>query len=314
MRGMWLALVVLAGLGGCGREESVGAKSAADATGSAPATRQASDGILPSGRVGARTFNSKLPLQVWVRGAWTSKWDKHEITPAPTAVQIPECDAWAVEPLDTWDRDWAALVRVVEDEHVSGVWMPAWTGDEDLLEIKKCQRLQFLGLAKTGVTNAGTATLADIKGLQELNLSGTFVTDAGLERLTALKDLRRLDLSNCSRVTDSGLSKVKHISGLVALGLQGVGITDEGLLHLVDMRALRELDLSSTHVTDEGLTQLRDVPSLEKLDLNGCMMVTDGALPHLKELTGLKVLWLSHFLKDSTRAELQLALPKCEVR
>ena len=45
--------------------------------------------------------------------------------------------------------------------------------------------MDFLGLARTRVTDAGLAYLKDMKSLRNLDLTNTQVTDAGLAELKA---------------------------------------------------------------------------------------------------------------------------------
>ena len=66
--------------------------------------------------------------------------------------------------------------------------------------------------------------------------------------------------------------------------------------------------------TDADLEQLRDMPELETLLLSGCKNITDTGLVHLKDLTNLEYLDLIETpITDSGVAELQKALPNCEI-
>jgi hypothetical protein len=60
-----------------------------------------------------------------------------------------------------------------------------------------------------GLTDAGVASIARVKGLEDLTLCGTRVTDAGLERLAALSDLEYLVISNCPNVTAEGAARLQ---------------------------------------------------------------------------------------------------------
>ena len=67
--------------------------------------------------------------------------------------------------------------------------------------------------------------------------------------------------------------------------------------------------------TDADLEQLRDMPELEALNLRGSENITDAGLVHLKGMTKLQYLNLSgcENITDSGVAELQKALPNCEI-
>jgi hypothetical protein len=92
-----------------------------------------------------------------------------------------------------------------------------------------------------------------------------------------------------SKVTDAELKELAAFKRLLKLELGYTSITDAGMKELVVFKDLNELDLSRTWVTDAGLKHLAELKHLEKLDLSGTS-VTDAGV-----------------------ADLQKALPKCEV-
>jgi Leucine-rich repeat (LRR) protein len=66
------------------------------------------------------------------------------------------------------------------------------------------------------------------------------------------------------------------------------------------------LDLYGSHVTDAVLVHLERLPSLSAINLNGCNKITDGGLEHLKGLTKLQELYLTHTqITDAGLADLQ---------
>ena len=66
-------------------------------------------------------------------------------------------------------------------------------------------------------------------------------------------------------------------------------------------------------VTDTGLIHLKGLDNLQKLDLGGTQ-ITDAGLVHLVGLTKLESLDLSRTkITDAGIAELQQALPNCEI-
>jgi DNA-binding PadR family transcriptional regulator len=75
----------------------------------------------------------------------------------------------------------------------------------------------------------------------------------------------------------------------------GTKITDAGLKEVAKLQQLTWLDLrnaneGTTQITDAGLKELAKLQQLTKLDLSGCEQITDAGV-----------------------AELQKALPKCEI-
>src|SRR5208283_2808392 len=141
-----------------------------------------------------------------VQETWESPWESVGTTPARQELTIPPCVCWGVKPLPAWDRDWAALVRVMNQEHVPGLVMTAATLDAD----------------------ADLAGLKQLQGLEELNLGGTAVTDAGLAYLKGLARLEGLSLA-ATRLTGAGLAQLKQLQRLQRLNLGGTAVTDAGL-------------------------------------------------------------------------------------
>lgn len=78
-------------------------------------------------------------------------------------------------------------------------------------------RLQYLYLSGSSVTDDDLLALAGLVNLGTLDLSHTEITDQGLSHLERLPSLRRLELSG-SRVTDAGVEKLRAaIPGLQLL-------------------------------------------------------------------------------------------------
>ncbi len=149
-----------------------------------------------------------------------------------------------------------------------------------------------------------------------VNLDDTQVTNAWLAHLAGLTELRVLSLDR-TKVTDEGLIHVKRMTDLEALSLNQTRITNVGLIHLQGLTGLRKLDLGRTDINDAGLAELKGFANLEELDLGGTD-VTNAGLHHLRGLTSLRRLVLRSVLADKrvTRAgiaELRQAMPLLRV-
>jgi hypothetical protein len=115
-----------------------------------------------------------------------------------------------------------------------------------------------------GIDLGGEPAVKDmsLEGLEEfttltgVGLACTGVTDAGLVRLGGLCRLRSLDLGQTA-VTDAGLVRVGRLYALQYLNLADTKVTDAGLTHLRRLAQLRVLILRRTAVTDVGLGRLK---------------------------------------------------------
>jgi internalin A len=240
-------------------------------------------------RFAARTFNSTVALEVWVREA-SSPMTERRIgrTPSADPIEIPPCQMWLVL---IWGpvKDWDLLVREIKRNKIPGLTLTAPT-DSDLAHLADLDGLQQLNLTGRQVTDTGLQHLKDLTTLQGLMLANAQVTDAGLEHLTGLTGLQRLWFIGCP-ITDSGLAQLKHLTGLQDLGLFNTQITDTGLVHLKDLTELRFLYLDGTQLTDASLAHLGGLTALQSLGLTRTR-VTDAGLAFLDGLTGLQELLL----------------------
>jgi hypothetical protein len=154
--------------------------------------------------------------------------------------------------------------------------------------------------------------LKDLNKIRFLILSGSEITNIGLEQLKGLTQLQWLQLSN-PNVTDTGLRQLKGLTQLKRLVL-GVNVTDTGVEHLKGLSQLKELFLRSPNVTDAGLEHLKDLTQLQRLAISLSPNVTDAGLEHLKGLTQLtNLILLGTRVTDEGKKKLQQALPNCKI-
>jgi internalin A len=141
-----------------------------------------------------------------------------------------------------------------------------------------------------GVTDAGVAHIAKVKGLRSISLSGPQVTDAGLEGLAALSDLAEISLSGTA-VTDAGVKRLTRLRDLMTLSLKGTKVTDAGLREVGALTKLMSLGLDDTAVSDATLRQLEGLDMLFFLSLVRCPNVTDEGIARLqKALPNCKII------------------------
>jgi len=177
--------------------------------------------------------------------------------------------------------------------------------------------LQSLDLGYTQIDDEGFEELSALTKLRDLAIGGNRLTGACLPLLKALPALRRLDAGGIQRVdsglwglalTDDNLQRLADLTALEALSLSGANLSDRGtdrpgqpealrtelrdLSKLSKLVNLRALDLSGTPVSAAALSALAALPKLEQLGLGLAPNINDGAVPQLRALKHLKVLYV----------------------
>ncbi len=238
---------------------------------------------------GGRTFNSDLPLKVYIVRTPDAEEEWVGTTPSQTPVEIPECQYWYVMPHGPVDFE--KLSQEVLSADIPGLKLVNATND-DLSHLAGLTGLQELNLFNCiEITDAGMAHLKGLTGLRRLNLQLTRFTDEGMANLAGLTDLQELDLTFTGG-TDAGLAHLAGLTDLRTLRLVGVAHTDAGLSHLAGLTNLQELYLASRQVTDAGMAHLAGLTDLQKLSLPGT--ITDAGMAYLADLTALQELRIGY--------------------
>ena len=102
----------------------------------------------------------------------------------------------------------------------------------------------------------GELTKAELQKLTFLYLDATKITDAGLKEVAKLQKLEALVLDH-TKITDAGLKEVAKLKRLKTLGLWNTKITDAGLKDIAKLKQLTELYLTDTQVTKAGVAELK---------------------------------------------------------
>jgi YHS domain-containing protein len=170
---------------------------------------------------------------------------------------------------------WGALAAAAQEGQDGGLpTVPA----ADAQALEKLRQLGALAMPLAANTQAltvdfrsaaeqtGDAALEALAPVAErvvwLNLAATKVTDAGLARLAALKNLQRLHLERTG-VGDEGLAHLRGLAELRYLNLYGTKVSDKGLEHLKGLKKLRSLFVWQTGVTEAGAEALvKAIPGL----------------------------------------------------
>ena len=130
--------------------------------------------------------------------------------------------------------------------------------DESLKLLAGSDRLEWLDLAYTPITDTGIENLGPLPSLKQLTLVNTKITDRVAPKLAppALPCLEELDLSGTA-ITDEALEELKQLEQLKVLRLSHTAVTDAGLQQLTGLLNLEELDVDQTQVTAEALARLK---------------------------------------------------------
>jgi hypothetical protein len=157
---------------------------------------------------------------------------------------IPDVGPFASSESSPEDRARAALEEF-------GVTAMELSQRDNLLQIQ-CKRVE---------DHFGDAEMELLEPLTDritwLDLGNTQVTDEGVQLVAEMSKLSRLYLQNTS-VGDEGLAAVADLKELEYLNMYGTNVTDEGLKHLIGCEALETLYLWQTEVTKEGIAPIRE--------------------------------------------------------
>lgn len=155
-----------------------------------------------------------------------------------------------------------------------------YANPEMLVALRTLPNLQQLGVARSSITSADLAHMANLSKLRQLEiLECPAVGDDGMQHLANLTNLESLVLLRTS-VSDDGLRHLRELRRIKSLHLQGTSVSDAGMDYLAEMSQLTELFLGHTQVGDAGLKSLAQLDALEYLDLTGSK-VTDAGMTHV---------------------------------
>lgn len=184
--------------------------------------------------------------------------------------------------------------------------------DKDLSRLGILQRLTWLSLPGTSITDAGMADVERLALLDYLNLSSTKITDDGLQHIGDLSRLELLDVSGTA-VTDRGIESIRHLKALGDFFANQTRITDVGLERLGGMPTLASIRVADTQITDKGITQFKPVSEFHYFVLDGTQ-ITDTGLESLARFKQLRWLGVRRTrVTASGIARLKTALPKCKI-
>src|SRR5262245_10312561 len=127
-----------------------------------------------------------------------------------------------------------------------------------LAHVGRLERLEWLNLHASSVTDESLVHLRGLANLRVLVLGQTNVGDEGLAHLEGQTNLRRLMLDG-TRVSDAGLVHVGRLRRLETLILNKTSVTDAGIVHLQGLTRLQWLQVDKTQISDVGLVYLTNL-------------------------------------------------------
>lgn len=148
--------------------------------------------------------------------------------------------------------------------------------DQDILALPEGAPTTDLVLATMdGITDAALSRIGTFEKLRWLDLTKTKITDSGVAHLTGCRSLRDLSIAT-TRISNASLATVGKLSTLEELDISGTPVTDAGLAHLRGLSNLKVLRLAVTQVGDEGLLQLARLKNLEMIDARQTQVTPQG--------------------------------------
>lgn len=99
---------------------------------------------------------------------------------------------------------------------------------EALSVLKSLNRLAWLDLRDTPVSDESLQALGELPSLSNLCLSRTGVTATGLESLSSAPLLRDLVIKECGQIGDPAVLALEKFKNLKHLDIRGTNITEQG--------------------------------------------------------------------------------------
>ena len=106
----------------------------------------------------------------------------------------------------------------------------------DQVGVDYFENIVHVELTKNG-SDASLGQVGNLNRLAFLWLDQSPVTDEGLAHLAGLTELQVLSLEN-TKLTDLGLAELKHLNRLETLRLGGTRVTDAGMVHVQQLDQL----------------------------------------------------------------------------
>ena len=166
-------------------------------------------------------------------------------------------------------------------------------------------------LAPMPLDNTEYALVLERKG--EFRETSWFESILGSEYFDRVEAVYFSDETLEERVSPESLDALDDLPNLVELQFYGGIIDDDGIRRIAKHQDLEVLHLMSFRVTDSGFRHLSALKKLRKLFLYAPKATDEVVVETVKELPRLEELHIAGKLAKESIAEIQQALPNCQV-
>jgi Leucine-rich repeat (LRR) protein len=174
-------------------------------------------------------------------------------------------------------------------------WLPA------VATLTRLKSLSFQSANQIG--DESLKPILGMTNLTRLRIDGSQITDDGVKTFASLSNLSILELTGARYIHGTGFETLGGLKRLRFLNLADSAIDDNGLATIAaSLPSLRVLELKGTWISVKGLDSLARLPQLAILDLSGCRRIDESAFEPLRNLKGLRQLWVGNSRISEQRA------------
>lgn len=188
--------------------------------------------------------------------------------------------------------------------------------DFDVSRFPNLRKIDFSG--STLDDDLARALAENCPLLEEVYFRSSSITNDGVLALAGLKHLRVLALDD-SQIDDVIAVAILQMPNLEWLDLNGCPVGDATLAAAAECSRLKYLNLGRTNITDDGLAVVGKLRNMHYLALWPNPQLTDGCVPHLRQLPNYPQQDHLHIRLENTGLsregirELQAALPTANI-
>jgi hypothetical protein len=156
--------------------------------------------------------------------------------------------------------------------------------DDDMALMKHFPNVDFFGLYRSGVTDAGLRHLAQLPKLTNLHIQGP--GEKQHVSFASTDELSRTQITSRALIHLGGLTNLEYVR------LTRTQVDGADLLHLQALPKLKTLILTSTSVSDTDIEILSAMSQLEELDVVHTSVTADGVERLQKALPNCEITYL----------------------